>query len=400
MINPEQINRNVKRQTSPHYVYLDFLRFAAAIMVMLYHYSTANYVSEHWQIGTKAAIGTNLADYRPLMPYFSTGWIGVDIFFVISGFVIALSAEGRDVKNFVQSRVLRLYPVIVIGTIIAMTVSLLYSQTNWETILLLSFKQIVIFPKGEWIDGVFWTLVVEVAFYVAITLIIYLGMYNKIETIVTCWSLMTLAISLITLLSYLSDVSELHLIYRFGVSYFSRIILVSTGPYFCVGILVYIVARSGLSLKRAVLLAGSAAACLINIYLASSDDEFIQKGYATAFVPMIIWSFAVIGIAFSAWSGISSPGGARVRTIARWVGLMTFPLYLIHNSLGAYLLGLIIKAGVPIYPAFCIAVVVVIIVSFVISRSLEPLLRGAIRNHVFPGVDRIRMRVAHIVSVR
>jgi peptidoglycan/LPS O-acetylase OafA/YrhL len=43
-------------------------------------------------------------------PRFHFGWVGVEIFFVISGFVIAFTAEGASSRAFLRSRVLRLVP--------------------------------------------------------------------------------------------------------------------------------------------------------------------------------------------------------------------------------------------------------------------------------------------------
>lgn len=358
-------------------------------MVLVYHFSIANYVAEHWSLGTRAAIGTKAADFAALLPIFSMGWVGVDIFFVISGFVIALSAEGRSVRSFIQSRILRLYPVIVIATIIAFLVSVAYAEEKLSALLILGLKQLLLVPKGPWLDGVFWTLIVEIAFYSAIALIIFLKSYHRIEWIAAVWGCVTSAVALAALLSYAADPAEPNGIYTLAISYSARITLIATGPYFIVGVLTYVVAVKGLTVARAALLGLCSAASLVNIYLACTAEEFYAQGYYSCLIPMTAWAVAVIGITCTAWLPRLRVSNRRLRTIVRSAGLMTFPLYLIHNTLGAYALGLLIRGGIAPYPAFCGAMLLTLLASYVISRFAEPVLQSAIRRHVFTRDDRL-----------
>jgi len=76
---------------------LDGLRGLAAIAVMLYHYTEYNNL--HWLTGS---------------------WVAVDIFYILSGFVIAHSygdkiIQGLSLKTFMYSRVIRLGPLYFIG---------------------------------------------------------------------------------------------------------------------------------------------------------------------------------------------------------------------------------------------------------------------------------------------
>jgi peptidoglycan/LPS O-acetylase OafA/YrhL len=69
-------------ESKPRYVFIDGLRGIAALLVMLYHFDMAPDAIREV--------------YRPLLPMpitfiLTNGWFGVDIFFVISGFVIAHS---------------------------------------------------------------------------------------------------------------------------------------------------------------------------------------------------------------------------------------------------------------------------------------------------------------------
>ena len=79
---------------------LDFLRAIAALSVCLYHFSGA-------------ALPKVINVY--MKPTFSYGWLGVDIFFVISGFIIPYSLLGknysvREFGSYIARRIIRINP--------------------------------------------------------------------------------------------------------------------------------------------------------------------------------------------------------------------------------------------------------------------------------------------------
>lgn len=86
-------------QRGRRFEYLDLLRLVCASAVVLLHYGV-------------------MAPYTGVLParyYFAPnvlvyGQFGVHIFFIISGFVITLSARGRTAGAFLWARFLRLYP--------------------------------------------------------------------------------------------------------------------------------------------------------------------------------------------------------------------------------------------------------------------------------------------------
>ena len=107
------------RCREPRDLRLDGIRGIAVLLVLLYHTTTPNRI-----------LGT---DY-PLLP---GGWVGVDVFFVLSGYLITrlllveLQAEGRiDARAFFIRRVRRLMPALVV----LLVVWLLVTQTGLLTV--------------------------------------------------------------------------------------------------------------------------------------------------------------------------------------------------------------------------------------------------------------------------
>ncbi len=87
-----------------HVLGLDLIRLLAALLVMAYHF--AFWHSTRGQNILTDAFGVISTVGRPL----NFGWIGVEIFFVLSGYVIAFSAVGTRSPVFLRNRFLRLAP--------------------------------------------------------------------------------------------------------------------------------------------------------------------------------------------------------------------------------------------------------------------------------------------------
>ena len=112
--------------TKPHYNILDGLRGAAALMVVWYH------VFE----GYAFAEGMNGVEGGGLINVFNHGYMAVDFFFMLSGFVISYAYDDRwgrmSLGDFFKRRLVRLHPMIVMGAIIGLTTFLLGGGMMWD----------------------------------------------------------------------------------------------------------------------------------------------------------------------------------------------------------------------------------------------------------------------------
>ncbi|WP_407304634.1 acyltransferase family protein [Acinetobacter sp.] len=87
---------------------LDLLRVIAALSVFIFHYTDSfNYVNNI--VPGNFGIGV----------FFRYGYMGVPLFFVISGYVVTMTAMNKSFTEFVISRISRLYPVFWLSCIIA-----------------------------------------------------------------------------------------------------------------------------------------------------------------------------------------------------------------------------------------------------------------------------------------
>ncbi len=155
-----------------HYYGVDFLRFLAASLVVLNHFAT--YARTLPQVADRPADRA----FEFLSSFEGLGAVGVHIFFVISGFVITMSAahlRGRGgVLRFVLARFWRIFPTLWMSTAIAVL-------AHWITGADLAFvaerglKSALLLPVGPYADGVVWTLILEMVFYAGIAVLVWRG---------------------------------------------------------------------------------------------------------------------------------------------------------------------------------------------------------------------------------
>ena len=157
-------------------VALDLVRFFAAMSVMVYHYTVSS--ANH---------------FETLSNFSQFGYLGVPIFFIISGYVIALSANNRSAYEFAVSRFTRLYPAFWAG--IAFTLIVTYTlTTNTYSIgqILANLTMLNDYMGFDDIDTIYWTLHKEIQFYACIFLLVFFNLFKHIKIWLSIWLLITI----------------------------------------------------------------------------------------------------------------------------------------------------------------------------------------------------------------
>ena len=107
--------------TKPHYDLLDGLRGVAALLVLWYH------VFE----------GYAFAAGSPIIETANHAYLAVDVFFILSGFVIAYAYDDRLGKSmpagqFFKRRLIRLHPMVVMGAVLGAVTFLIQGSVQWD----------------------------------------------------------------------------------------------------------------------------------------------------------------------------------------------------------------------------------------------------------------------------
>jgi peptidoglycan/LPS O-acetylase OafA/YrhL len=169
-----------------HLFTLDSLRGIAALAVCLFHFT---------------GVGLPKLTYEPLKNAFSWGWLGVEIFFVISGFIIPYvllksNYTLKDFGAFIGKRFVRICPpsyIILLLSLLQFYVidHYLHPAHPWLAQVSVpatihNFLYTVTFTNYSWFNGVFWTLAVEFQFYIFIGLVFSLMFKNIWTYLLSC----------------------------------------------------------------------------------------------------------------------------------------------------------------------------------------------------------------------
>jgi len=285
---------------------IDLLRFLAALAVVLYHYTFRGF----------AEGGYSPVEYPVLGEVFKYGLYGVQLFFIISGFVILMTATKRDAANFVISRITRLYPAFWVCVSLTAVFILLKGGDTFQVGLLqylLNLTMISGFAGVEMVDGVYWTLLVEIKFYVLIFVLLLFGQIKRIEWFLAFWLALT-AVSMIVPLPKIVNF----------------LFLTDWSSFFIAGALFYLVRQSGLNLYRGAMLGVSLA---LSLGQNLREIKHLETLYSSDFSPLI--SSAVIVLCFAVFMMVSlglTRGLSSQKLIK--LGVLTYPLYLIHQNIG------------------------------------------------------------------
>jgi peptidoglycan/LPS O-acetylase OafA/YrhL len=375
---------------------LDLVRFCAASLVMFYHFAYWSWHDGPHAIGLRSAIGTGVT-YPSLVEASWFGWVGVEIFFVISGLVIAMSAEGRTPGQFLRSRFLRLAPGLWFFATVSLAVTLAYATASPADILRLYVKSILLVPKGPWLDGVYWTLTVEVLFYALMCVVLVTGRRASLDMICIVWLAVTLAFAVSSLAQYAFD---LHgpigkLVYAIRHAYLSRALLLSTGPFFILGLVLFLIHAKGITFTRAALAVAAFLAGEINIYLYGMERTTAVRDFNVwPYTACLAFALAVLAIVVSLRGGRHpvTQIGAWFARVARTLGLASYALYLVHYVTGAWILGCLLQAGLAPIAALFGACLFCVASSLYFATMIEPHIRAYLARRIDVSLGRFAAR--------
>jgi peptidoglycan/LPS O-acetylase OafA/YrhL len=356
---------------SSHVAGLDILRFAAAMFVIAFHLGVATWTSAASR--TFAAAG----GYHPLPEIKALawwGWVGVEIFFVISGYVIAYSAERSSPFGFFRSRTARLLPALWICATLTFLASSIAQFSSVDALLREYGGALLLLPFGPWIDGVYWTLCVEVVFYASVFALLCFKKFHHIDKL----AIMLIGISgVYWVLSVVERLASTELAWLpDSGSQLAALMLLRHGCFFGAGIFLWLIQRNGLSARRAVVVLSALAIGCVEILFVVDSRKTSLGG--SPLVPVGIWLIAMALLALAIWRR----DAFRPHPVVRTLGLVTYPLYLTHNLVGAFLMRWFAQAGVERYSGLVLAVAIVLAVSYAVASFAEPGLKRTIVNTI------------------
>ena len=338
---------------------LDVLRLLAAVIVVGFHFTARE--SPGWN----GAVPQELA---PIGQWTIYGRMGVPLFFVISGFVLLMSSWGRDVPSFVASRVGRLFPAYWV----AVVVSLVLVVYVWPEGMAFFNKDIGLtngllnltmfqapFARPD-IDGSYWTLWYEARFYALIAVLMLIGM-TRARVIAFCalWPIVA------------SVAQNLH------SDLIAAALMPDFAPFFAGGMLLYVIYRDGHDLLTWLLIGMQVLFALnfcIDYYppLLASETPWPPSELAIGLICVACFALVAL-VTLTPLAGLS----ARWMTLA---GALTYPLYLIHENLGWFVIAKTREAygcWIAVAAAATICMLAALALHYLVEKPLGPRLRKA-----------------------
>ena len=350
----EAVNRGSRERLHD----IDLLRFAAAAGVALYHFTFFGPASGLMPMAATALDGVT-----------RYGGLGVNLFFIISGFVILMSAQHSTPRQFVVARAVRLYPAYWI----CCTATYLGLLVLPHPAFSVSFGQYLanltmVSPLAgiDYLDGVYWSLLVELHFYLLVFLLLLTGLLAHTRALLGGW----LAIALL-------DHYDIVATYATNQLFFT-----AWSGYFIAGAMFYLVRqRRRWDAYAVAVLCGS---CLMVIQKALAVSAVETRDLGAGMDPTIL-TVVLVGF-FVLFAVIASDRTAALRSPRlALLGGLTYPLYLLHQRLGY---AVITALGPRLRPGLLVPLVIagVIAASYTVHWHLERPLGRRLRTLVVPAV--------------
>jgi peptidoglycan/LPS O-acetylase OafA/YrhL len=323
--------------TGPRNQGLDALRGLAAMAVVLFHYTTR---------------------YQEVYGHRSEPWLdvpwghfGVQLFFGISGFVIFMTLDRtKSLLDFAASRASRLYPaywaaILITTAVVALAGLDEFARSPWD--LAINATMLQGFVQVPPVDGVYWTLSVELAFYCAMAALWKLRLLSRIELILLAWMA----------LKWVWEFTPALL--GFEPSWLLGALLIQDHiPFFAIGIAAY------------------------RWTCPTVDRRWLLLVFAGALLTVAVCDdLAHFTVAMISTAAITAVAQRRVQLLAvkplLWLGAVSYSLYLVHQMVGFAMLLRLQAAGVSGTPAILITIAAMLALAGLVTLLVErPALRA------------------------
>jgi peptidoglycan/LPS O-acetylase OafA/YrhL len=319
---------------------LDLLRGYAAFGVVLYHFMYHFF---------------NVFNINGGFKFFAIGKFGVALFFILSGFLISFSMNRNSPTRFLIFRAIRLLPTLFFCCIISF-VFIQLLEINYREVTKFDFMlNFFIFPswfKAKFIDGSYWTLEYEWVFYLICAFSLFMQKY-RFEFI----SIFLLVLPIIELL---------------GVEYLPvSLYLKDYSLLFLIGV------------------------CLSQIY--NSDNFFNKYSFilSVAFIIIFLtekYFYVYMLLSLMFFMAVHNNLGFLDNSLARFMSKISYPLYLLHQTIGFILIVFLELIGFNYYFSIFISFIFVVLLSVIVHSLVEvrltPILKKAVIRRQLTWPDR------------
>jgi len=271
----------------------------------------------------------------------------VEMFFITSGFVIFMTLEAvTSSRQFLVSRVARLFPAYWVS-VIATTVVAYLMERHPPTLGVFAVNMTETFLRVSYVDNSYWTLGVEVQFYILIGLIFACGWLRRIDGL--CLAFLG-AVAIYKTALFYQGIQSASWVEESFVEY---------GDFFVIGVCMFRLRnQEGSWLTVLTMLLGVLSTGWGGGHQSLSPGA-LEYFLGTCALTVFMW-FAVNGhVRFLRWRPLV------------FLGEMSYPLYLVHQRIGVAVMEAFYRHGVPAVGAVAIATLAVWLLAVAIHFAVE-----------------------------
>lgn len=349
---------------------LDSYRAIAIFCVLSYHY-TERWAPPH-DPGQHLPAGRIFAG--TVLQY---GWIGVEFFFVISGFVILMTLERcNSAADFFIRRFARLWPAMLVAASLTTLSIALIGPADWQVTKLdyltsiffidPSISSLILNHPVRWVDGAYWSLWEEVRFYLLAGAVYWIFLRNLVAVWIPILVTLPLSILYYQHTDFVLRLPSLCvLLIKLATYFVVPLLSPNYFPFFTLGVCAYEIWSNGK--WRGLAYSGIVIAEATIVYSIVRQ----QNVFADANVAIMLGANVSMLLLFALFV-IDHPSIKPFRFAPLvLVGQASYSLYLIHQNIGVGLLRLSTDLGLPYLVALPLVTVAIIGAAILMFRFLE-----------------------------
>ena len=338
---------------------IDFLRGLSIISVVLFHYVA--------RIDINFLYNNKLDQIYGYV--FGFGWIGVYIFFIISGFCMRFSIQNTTTLiEFLKKRINRIYiPFFICSSVVFLleynTYAVRFASGNWtynvNEIGIIDYIFTTLFFARElgfnWVDGAFWTLLVELKFYVMLGCILFSKLGRHSDQIILTFAII---LGSIWLLSEISGFDNISLLLR----------IFFIAPYLCFFAYGYFLQRLNLNMHIFMYL------FMISIIFVISNDKV--SIYNNNTYNMFWFTILFLFCSYALMNNKIKIMRSSSFKLISYFGRISYSLYLYHQKLGIWVIYLISYNSfieIPPLLTVSIACIIIVMIASLSHKFIEPI---------------------------
>jgi peptidoglycan/LPS O-acetylase OafA/YrhL len=337
-------------------------------MVVAYHY--AGYAGG---VSSGAWGGDRTVVLFPKLSWIAAyGWTGVELFFLISGFVICMSCWGRNLGDFFRSRVMRLYPAYWVAVSATALVLVAWPTVRESPPYSDVFANLTMLhqPMGiGHVDGVYWTLWTELRFYLLFAIVVWRGVtYHRTVLFCALWSVAAVFARGADN-DFLKEVVEPHY-----------------APFFIGGVALFLVYRFGPNLLLWGIVGFSWLLAQHEIvaeipHEVDANHAHLSRAICVGLISVFYILMALLALGrlnWVTWRGFTI------------LGALTYPLYLLHENIGWTMIYRLHERKIAPYVILAVVFATMLVASWLLHRLVERPLAPWLGRQITVGLAQMR----------